>query len=140
MDYLICPPGIAGIEHWPWLLYGLVAAGALSLDDYVALASRNPARILGIRDLYGVLAPGARANILVIDTRERRRIIGNMFSKAKETPYWMMEARGAPKAVFIGGCLAAEDGVVGERSFNPLNPFKPPAQRREGVVHGEPKG
>lgn len=140
MDYLICPPGIAGIEHWPWLLYGLVAAGALSLDDYVALASRNPARILGIRDLYGVLAPGARANMLVIDTRERRRIIGNMFSKAKKTPYWMMEARGAPKAVFIGGCLAAEDGVVGERSFNPLNPFKPPAQRREGVVHGEPKG
>jgi len=123
-DYLICPAGIPGLEHWPWMLFSLVVHGALSLEDFVSLTSTRPARILGLGGVYGSLEPGFRANIVVVDAGEAWRVTLNEYSKARHTPYWMAERHGVVEAVFIGGCMAY-NGCAAERSaYNPINPFE----------------
>lgn len=60
--------------HYPSLVqavFRLVDDGVLSLAQAWSLASQNPARILGLSD-RGHFAPGARADLVVLDPATRR--------------------------------------------------------------------
>ncbi len=83
-DPLRCPPGIASAEAWPLALYCLVAAGALSLGEYIVLASQGPARIIGAERC---LQPGCPASITVLKPTHGRYWPRGL-SKAVLTP-WM---------------------------------------------------
>ncbi len=66
------PSGMPGVETMLPLLLARVRAGALGLPALVAAACDRPARWLG--QPLGRLAPGHRANFLIVDFRERVRL------------------------------------------------------------------
>ncbi len=110
MDYGLCPPGIPWLGVWPWVVFRLVVTGYLDLQEFLRLTSFGPAKVLGLSK-YGYIGPGARANLVVIDLKARRRFVAT-YSKARYWHVFMQELVGEPKAVFVGGELAYEDGSV----------------------------
>ncbi|MGC9210056.1 MAG: dihydroorotase [Acidilobus sp.] len=106
-----CPAGIPWLGLWPSLALELVSAGLLQLTRFLELTSLGPARILGIDSWYGLLRPGYRANVVILDLRYRGRFVGT-YSKAAYYHAFMAEVYAQPKAVFVGGVLAAEEGEV----------------------------
>ncbi len=68
----LAPSGMPGVETSVPLLLSRVRAGELSLEVLLATACDRPARWLG--QPLGRIAVGHRANLLVVDFRERRRV------------------------------------------------------------------
>ncbi|MCI4372967.1 MAG: dihydroorotase family protein [Thermoplasmata archaeon] len=68
----LAPSGMPGTETLLPLLLPSVRSGILALPTLVAAACDRPARWLG--QPQGRLAPGHRANLLVVDFRQRSRI------------------------------------------------------------------
>ena len=66
------PSGMPGVETALPLMLARVRSGELPLEVLLRAACDRPARWLG--QPVGRLAPGHRANLLVVDFRERRRI------------------------------------------------------------------
>jgi dihydropyrimidinase/dihydroorotase len=57
-----------GLEHFlPVLMTSGVAAGRLSMEDVVRVGAENTARVFGLYPRKGVLAPGADADIVIVD-------------------------------------------------------------------------
>lgn len=62
------PPGLPGLETRLMLLFSEgVGRGRLSIEDFVALTSTNPAKIYGLYPRKGSLMPGADADIVLWD-------------------------------------------------------------------------
>ncbi len=67
-----CPNGIPGIEVRLPLLYSEgVAKGRISLPRFVELISTQPALLFGLAPQKGTLAPGADADIVLIDPKAK---------------------------------------------------------------------
>jgi dihydropyrimidinase len=57
-----------GLEHFlPVLMTSGVAAGRLSVEDVVRVGAENTARVFGLYPRKGVLAPGADADVVIVD-------------------------------------------------------------------------
>lgn len=57
-----------GLEHFlPVLMTSGVAAGRLSMEDLVRVGAENTARVFGLYPRKGVLAPGADADVVIVD-------------------------------------------------------------------------
>ena len=57
-----------GLEHFlPVLMTSGVAAGRLSMEDVVRVGAENTARVFGLYPRKGVLAPGADADVVIVD-------------------------------------------------------------------------
>jgi len=97
------PFGITGLETAVPLVFDrLVHAGRISVKRAIALLSTNPARVLNLPG--GSLAPGAPADIVVIDPDRRVTIdAGRHVSKSKNTPFHGWELRGAVAYTLVGG-------------------------------------
>ena len=121
LEPLSCRPGIPWLEAWPQMLYCLVEAGALKLQEYLWLASQGPAKILGLNG-YGVLEPGARANITVFKPATGRVHIPH-WSKAKQIPYFMEKSCMDVVATIVGGSIVY-NGYKISSDTNPINPYK----------------
>lgn len=67
------PSGMPGVETMLPLLLGRVRVGDLNLSTLIAAACDRPARWLG--QPLGRLAPGHRANLLVVDFRAHRPLL-----------------------------------------------------------------
>ncbi len=123
-----CPPGFPWLEAWPWLAYRLVASGALGLGEFHWLTSRGPALVLGLKR-YGALQEGFRANLVAYDPNASWRFPGPRYSKAKLHPATMMELRGRPLGVWVGGAPVYLDGEIVEGRRPGVNPFRAPGAR-----------
>lgn len=97
------PFGIAGLETAVGLIFKeLVAPGVLSLPAAIAKMTVNPARILGLD--YGGLAPGARADLTVIDPEREETVNPEEWaSLSRNTPFAGHRLKGIPVGVFIDG-------------------------------------
>jgi dihydroorotase len=97
--------GIVGLETAVALcLDRLVAPGQLGIADLVGLMSRNPARILNLPG--GSLAPGAPADVTVLDLRRRLRVDPARFeSKGRNTPFAGWTLKGGPALTIVGGAI-----------------------------------
>ncbi len=51
------------------MVQGLVKNGVVSVEEALMMAAETPARALGLERELGLLAPGARANVVVLDAR-----------------------------------------------------------------------
>ncbi len=80
LEFERAPSGMPGVETMLPLLLARVRAGDLSLATLVAAACERPARWLG--QPLGRLAPGHRANFLVVDFRARTRIAASALAGA----------------------------------------------------------
>jgi len=95
--------GIVGLETAVSILLDrVVSAGVISLPTMVARLTKDPARLLSLPG--GSLAPGAAADITVLDLAAKVTVAPNRFkSKSRNTPFGGWELTGAPVMTLVGG-------------------------------------
>jgi len=102
-DFDSAPFGIVGLETAVALsLDRLVRPGIIPLSRMVELLSSGPARILKVEG--GTLAPGARADVTLLDLERPFRVEPRSFlSKGKNTPFAGWELTGRAVRTIVGG-------------------------------------
>jgi dihydroorotase len=107
-------PGFSGLETAFAVCYSVLAvpeapagSGRLSLKRLSALMSASPARILGFGGGplgRGKIAPGYRADLVVVDTEASWRVVPENFkSRGKNSPFGKRELRGKVLATIHQG-------------------------------------
>ena len=102
-EYDDAPFGIVGLETAvPLAMDRLVRPGIIDLSRMAELMSLNPARILGLNK--GTLAPGADADITVIDPGLEMTVDPARFqSRSRNTPFAGWRLKGWPILTIVGG-------------------------------------
>jgi dihydroorotase len=103
VEFATAPFGIVGLETAVSLcLDRLIHGDVLSLARMVELFTTGPARILRLDK--GTLAPGADADVTVLDLDRRVRVDGASFdSKCSNSPFLGWDLRGAAVMTLVGG-------------------------------------
>jgi len=101
--------GVVGLETAVSLcLDRLVASGLLPLTRLVTLLTTGPARAFGLPG--GTLAPGAPADVTVLDLGRPRRVDPARFeSKGRNTPFTGWTLKGAAVMTIVGGQVVWKD-------------------------------
>lgn len=136
-DFTKIPNGIPAIEDRINLLWTHgVKRGRLSLQQFVAVASTNAAKIFDLWPRKGVIQPGADADLVVYDPAYRGTISARTQTQAVDYNAfegWAIEGR--PHVVTVRGAVAVRDGrfcgAVGRGRFLERRPThfraRPPA-------------
>ena len=113
-DVTTARQGVADLETMlPMLFDAGVATGRLSLARFVALTAASPARLAGLWPRKGTIAPGADADLVVLDPQLARTIDGaSMHSRAGYSPYDGRSVRGWPRFTVSRGEVVYSDGEV----------------------------
>ncbi len=106
--------GVADLETClPMLFSSGVRTGRLSLEQFVAVTSTNPAKLFGLYPRKGTVAVGADADLVVWDPEETRTIDGAaMHSRSDFSPYDGWEVTGWPRYTIRRGEVVAEGDRV----------------------------
>lgn len=121
-DVRVMPNGMPGVEtRIPVLFTELVHQRGLSIERFVALMSTNAARLNGIHPRKGVIAPGADADLVLLDPNEPRTVRAAELHMATDySPYEGRRLVGWPTSVISAGRVVMTDeafhdpGAVGE--------------------------
>jgi dihydropyrimidinase len=126
------PNGVPGIElRLPLLLSEGVGKGRISLNQFVALAATNAARIYGLYPRKGTIAVGSDADMVIWD-REREWTVSHalLHDNCDYTPYEGMRLTGWPLMTLSRGELVWNDGEVlaqpGRGQYLPCDLPEPP--------------
>jgi dihydroorotase (multifunctional complex type) len=104
--------GLPGVDTTLSVLLDGAAAGRLSYERVVAVYSEAPARTYGLAG-KGRLAPGADADLVVVDPDERWEVHhSDVLSKAGWSPFAGRTLRGRAVRTYVRGRLAAAAGEV----------------------------
>ncbi|HUI38730.1 MAG TPA: amidohydrolase family protein [Thermoplasmata archaeon] len=130
--FALAPSGMPGVETLLPLLLERVRAGDLSIPVLLAAAMDRPARWLGVP--MGRVAVGHRANLLVVDFRERRPVAAStLHAPCGWTAYENWEAI-FPKEHYRDGAAIVRGGeYVGDRGGRIVRPEFAPAERSDPV-------
>jgi dihydroorotase len=105
--------GFPGVESQMPLMLTEVNAGRMTITDYVALSAAKPAKIWGLYPRKGVIAPGAEADIAVVDlTREMTLDDAKLQSRAKITPWHGRKVKGLPVHTIVRGRFVMRDRTL----------------------------
>lgn len=106
------PSGLPGIEARLALLYTYgVLQGKITLNQWVALLSTNPARIFGLYPRKGSLAPGADADLVIFDPGcEVELSLAMLHERVDYTPYEGIRLHGYPVMTLRRGQVVVKDG------------------------------
>ena len=106
--------GVADLEtSLPMLYSSGVLSGRISLEQFVAVTSTNPAKLFGLYPQKGTISVGSDADMVVWDDTETRIIDGaTMHSRADYSPYDGFEVTGWPKFTIARGEVVAQGNVV----------------------------
>jgi len=108
VEFDLAANGVVGLETALPLALRLVAEGVLDLPTLVARMTVGPARILGLP--AGTLAPGAAADLTLVDPERRWRVEARAFrSKGRNTPFEGWDMTGRAVAVLVGGRLVHDE-------------------------------
>ena len=113
LEFTQAPPGMIGFETAVALVLDLVRQGELSPLELVRRLATNPARIL--RRAGGTLAPGAPADVVVVDPEQRWTYDpAKGFSKSRNSPWAGRAFCGRAVLTLVGGrsVFDVERGVV----------------------------
>lgn len=103
--------GLPGLDSTMSLLLDAAARGHLSYEDVVRVYSERPARTYGLWPRKGSLAPGADADMVLVDPQARRTLRSqDVLSKAGWTPFDGREVQGTVVRTYLRGRLVAEQG------------------------------
>lgn len=98
------PNGIPGIETRMALLYSEgVLGGRITLEQFVALTSTNPAKAYGLHPRKGAIAIGSDADLVIWDEREFVLRNSQLHHNVDYTPYEGMTLRAWPGITIAGG-------------------------------------
>lgn len=111
------PGGVSNVQTSIGMLFAEgVAKGRLTENQFVAVCSTNPAKLFGLWPAKGTLAPGADADVMLIDPKRRFTIQSRaMESRSDFDPYEGYEAVGWPTTVIARGEVIVENGRVQSR-------------------------
>jgi dihydropyrimidinase len=125
--------GVPGIElRLPLLFSEGVAAGRLSLGEFVALGATNHAKLYGLYPQKGTIAPGGDADLALWDPARRVRVTAAMLhDRVGYTPYEGRTLTGWPVTVVSRGRIVVQDGRLdAERGTGQFVPAVPPEWAR----------
>jgi dihydroorotase-like cyclic amidohydrolase len=110
-------PGLPGIGLMlPLLLTHLVYERELSMEQAIALTSRNAAVRFGLPS-KGKVAVGADADLVLLDQGRREIRVGELHSAVDYSPYEGMTLRAWPQATVCGGTVVYQDGAFPNQDF-----------------------
>jgi dihydroorotase len=128
--------GFPGVETQMPLMLTAVNAGTITLEDYVRMSAVRPAQAFGLWPMKGRIAPGAHADIAVVDLSRRETVAAErLHSKAKITPFEGVGTVGAPVHTLVRGRFVQRDrrlvaGMAGHgRQVTDIQRMPPPAPR-----------
>ncbi len=105
------PGGLPGVETRLSLIHTGVVEGRLTLDRWIDACAVAPARLFGLGDRKGSLAPGSDADVVVFDPSATRRLdAASLHSRSDHSPYEGMEVTGWAAWTFSRGRAVAKDG------------------------------
>jgi dihydroorotase len=105
--------GFPGLESSLALMMTAVNEGRFDLKRYVQISSAAPARAWGLYGRKGVIAPGADADMVLVDMNRTERLsAAGLASKGKATPYEGRKVKGWPVATFVRGRQVMGDGEI----------------------------
>lgn len=103
--------GLPGLDSTMALLLDAAAAGHLAYEDVVRVYCEVPAKTYGLWPRKGRLAPGADADLALIDPRATRVLRNeDVLSKAGWTPFDGRQVTGRVVQTYLRGRLVAEEG------------------------------
>lgn len=102
IEFVHAANGVVGLETSLALTLALVRTGELSLMDAVDRLSWGPSRVLKLP--YGTLAPGAPADVIVVDAERPWHVDGRtLHSKSKNSPFLGWTLKGRVLRTFVEG-------------------------------------
>jgi dihydropyrimidinase len=112
------PGGVSNVQTSIGMLFSEgVLQGRISLSQFVAISSTNPAKLFGLWPRKGTLGVGADADVVLIDPERRFRVAAaEMESRSDFDPYEGFEAVGWPVLTIAGGEVIVENGEVKARA------------------------
>ena len=128
--------GFPGVETQMPLMLTAVHEGRITLEDYVGMSAVKPARAFGLWPTKGRIAPGAHADIAVVDLTRRETIAAErLHSRGKITPFEGVQTVGAPIHTLVRGRFVQRDRRLVEgcagwgRQVTDIQSMPPPAPR-----------
>lgn len=108
------PNGVPGVEERLVLLYHAgVRAGRFDVCRFVDIVSTSPAKLFGLFPRKGIVAPGADADIVVLDpTATRVMSAAEHHSRADYNLYEGLRVTGCPRIVLSRGHAIFTDGEI----------------------------
>ena len=108
-----CDCGFPGVETQMALMLTEVNRERASLMDYVRWSSVNPAKAWGIYGAKGVIAPGAHADIAIVDMNRAGVLSQNRLqSISKISPWHGRAVQGYPVHTILRGRFVMRDGKL----------------------------
>lgn len=109
-DVTEMPNGLPGVEtRLPVTFTKLVVERGMPVERFVAMFATNPARLNGLTG-KGIIAPGADADLVVLDpTHYRRTRVADLHMASDYTPYEGRELAGWPTTVISSGTVVVDD-------------------------------
>ena len=109
-EFAAAPNGVSGLETALPLTLALVEEGVLSLQAAVAKLTTGPAWAFGLDK--GTLAPGADADVVIVDPTETWDIDPSRFrSKGRNSPFTGWKVKGKVHMTLVGGRLVYEQAM-----------------------------
>jgi dihydroorotase len=128
--------GFPGVETQMPLMLTAVNAGRITLEQYVGMSAVKPAQAFGLWPTKGRIAPGAHADIAVVDLGRRETVRAErLHSRGRITPFEGVETVGAPVHTLVRGRFVQRDrvlapGVAGwGRQVTDIQRMPPPSPR-----------
>lgn len=111
VEFDLAACGMLGLETALPLALELVRDRVIDLHRMVHLLTVGPARLFGLPEGTGTLAPGAPADLVVIDPDHRWTVDRErMRSKSRNTPFHGREVMGMARLTFVGGRAVFDPG------------------------------
>lgn len=108
-----CDCGFPGVETQMSIMLTEVNRQRATLMDYVRWSAAAPAKAWGLYGTKGVIAPGAHADIVLVDMNRRRTISQNeLQSISKISPWHGRGVHGAPVHTILRGRFVMRDGAL----------------------------
>ncbi|MFZ9061770.1 MAG: amidohydrolase family protein, partial [Steroidobacteraceae bacterium] len=106
--------GVPGLElRLPLLFSEGVGKGRLTLEQFVELTATAHARLYGLADRKGAIAPGLDADIAVWDPERITSVTASaLHDRVGYTPYEGMQLKGWPVTVINRGRVVVDDGTL----------------------------
>jgi dihydroorotase (multifunctional complex type) len=110
------PFGLPGLDTTAPFLFDAVHRGVLEIEDVVRVYAEAPARRYGLHPRKGSLAPGADADLVVVDPGATWTVgAGDIVSKAGWSPFEGRTFIGKAVATYLQGNIVAEAGRAVDR-------------------------